>query len=69
MTRIDFNYLDWESLQNLFMYFFKERSTREPFTINIPTSQIIELATKNILIKKSLKEFEEELYQLSIAKK
>lgn len=64
MTNVHFDYLDWESLNQLTEYYFSEKMTVEPFTITVPTSEVIELAVKYVLSKKPFKEFETELKQI-----
>ncbi len=64
MTPVHFDYLDWNSLNELCMYYFQTILTIEPRPITIPTSQIIELAIKYVLTKKSFAEFQCELVDL-----
>lgn len=64
MTPIHFDNLNWDSLNELCMYYFQRAITTEPRCINIPTSQIIELAIKHVLTKKTFEEFEKELLSL-----
>ncbi len=64
MSPIHFDYLDWESLNNLCLYYFEQKLTCEPQKVTIPTSQIIELAIKHVLTKKKFEEFQEELLLL-----
>jgi hypothetical protein len=64
MTPVNFDYLDWESLNNLCMYYFQKTMVGEPRPITIPTSQVIELAIKHVLTKKTFEEFERELMAL-----
>lgn len=61
MSPIHFDHLDWVSLNELCQYYFQRTLTCEPRVINIPTSQIIELAIKHVLAKKTFEEFESEL--------
>jgi hypothetical protein len=61
LTRVEFTYLDWPSLNLLTEYYFKRSMTYEPFKIIIPTSQIIELAVKYIFSKNPFSDFEQEL--------
>jgi hypothetical protein len=65
LTPIKFTYLDWQSLQELCNYYFKEALNIEPFKINIPTSQITELAIKYVSMSQSLNDFLQELIQLN----
>jgi len=65
LTPIKFTYLDWSSLQELCFYYFNETLNIEPFEINIPTSQITELAIKYVSMSLSLNEFLQELMQLN----
>lgn len=63
MTAVEFNYLDWASLNQLTQYYFNKDMT-EQFQIKIPTSQVIELAIKYVLCKKDFALFETELKSL-----
>ena len=65
LTPIKFTYLDWSSLQELCFYYFGETLNDEPFKINIPTSQITELAIKYISMSSSLNDFLKELKSLN----
>jgi hypothetical protein len=49
LSPIEFKYLDWESLNDLSVYYFKHALTIEPKAVSIPTSEIIELAIKHTL--------------------
>jgi hypothetical protein len=64
MSPIHFEYLDWGSLNELCEYYFQHHLTGEPREVKIPTSQIIELAIKYVLTKKTFEEFEVELMSL-----
>ena len=64
MTAIEFKYLDWNSLNKLTTYYFKQLMTLEPFKICIPTSQIVELSVKHVLVNHSFTSFELELQSL-----
>lgn len=64
MSVISFDYLDWVSLNELTQYYFGKNIQGEKFAICIPTSEIIELAVKYILTKKSFEEFEQELRKI-----
>jgi hypothetical protein len=46
MTPIEFTYIDWESFIELCEYHFNKQPECEPVQINIPTSEIVELAQK-----------------------
>lgn len=50
MSVVNFEYLDWISLNKLTMYYFKQEMNSNPFEITIPTSQIVELAVKYVLM-------------------
>lgn len=65
MSPIHFDYLDWESLNQLTLYYFGQRIEEPSFAINIPTSQIIELAIKYVLVKMSFDDFIKELRSLN----
>lgn len=64
MTAIEFTYLNWSTLNKLTHYYFATHMLRQSFTINIATSQIIELAIKIKLNKQNFVDFENELYEL-----
>lgn len=64
MSPIHFDYLDWGSLNELCVHYFEQNLSCEARKITIPTSQIIELAIKHVLTKKSFEEFEAELVSL-----
>ncbi len=64
MSPIHFDYLDWGSLNDLCMYYFDRQLTCEPRSVTIPTSQIIELAIKFVLTKKTFDDFQTELLSL-----
>lgn len=64
LTPINFDYMDWASFIELCEYYFKSKPTCEEFNINIPTSQIIEIAKKYKSIKSDIKEFEDEVKYL-----
>lgn len=61
MTTVLFDYLDWTSLNQLTMYYFKQEMTLQEFTVTIPTSEIVELAIKYNLISADFIDFEQEL--------
>jgi hypothetical protein len=62
MTPIHFDYLDNESFDALCTHYFKKTCTSKPKKINIPTSQIIELAIKTLLTNKGIDTFEKEFH-------
>lgn len=64
MSPIQFDYLDWASLNDLSQYYFHKNLNIEPLPVRIPTSQIIELAIKNVLAGKPFECFESELLAL-----
>ena len=64
LTAVEFTYLDWRSLNQLTQYYFKSDMSPPEFNITTPTSQIIELAIKHVLIKSEFSEFEKELRSL-----
>jgi hypothetical protein len=66
LSPIQFDYLDWESLNELCYYYFQSHLTCDPMPITISTSQIIEVAIKNILTKKTFAEFQKELLDLML---
>ncbi len=64
MSVISFDYLDWKSLNELTRYYFNKDMEVDEFKVCIPTSEIIELAVKYILTKKSFEEFQQELRKI-----
>ena len=61
LTPLKFDYLDWNTLNLLCIYYFDKKMKHHPIDVNISTSQIIELAIKHSLSNNSFIEFENEL--------
>lgn len=61
LTPLKFDYLDWNTLNLLCIYYFDKKMNHHPININISTSQIIELAIKHSLSNNHFDEFENEL--------
>lgn len=62
LTPIKFDYMNWESLQNMSQYYFKRPLTLEKqHEINIPTSEIVELALNASLYNSGFDKFQSEL--------
>lgn len=64
LTAVEFPYLDWQSLNELTEYYLQNKMTMDPFTITIPTSEIVELAVKYKLGNIAFSDFEFELCAL-----
>lgn len=64
LTAVEFPYLDWQSLNELTQYYLQNKMTIEPFTITIPTSEIVEMAVKYKLGNGVFADFEKELLAL-----
>jgi predicted nucleotidyltransferase len=62
LSGIELSYLDWDSLNELTQYYFKQPMNHEEFKITIPTSEVIELAIKYTLSKKPFEQFKQELF-------
>ena len=68
LTNIEFSYLDWKSLNQLAQYYFGKTMTVNKFVVNIPTSEVVEMAVKFSLGDEEDKEanfdtFEQELLE------
>jgi hypothetical protein len=61
MTPVRFDYLEWETFNELCMYYFNNTLSCKPFKITIPTSQLIELAIKIQLTSYDINEFKYEI--------
>jgi hypothetical protein len=64
LTPVEFNYLDWNSLNELSQYYFDKQLTIPKKDIRIATSQIVEIAVKYALIDKDFNGFQSELSNL-----
>jgi hypothetical protein len=64
LTAVEFPYLDWKSLNELTEYYLQNKMTIEPFVINIPTSEVVEMAVKYKLGNQPFTDFEAELLKL-----
>lgn len=64
LTPIKFNYMTWDILNELCIYYFKTKPTCDEFSISIPTSHIMELVHKILSLNKSLNDFITELKSL-----
>ncbi|MGL5934898.1 MAG: Hint domain-containing homing endonuclease [Cetobacterium sp.] len=64
MTNVEFSYLDWESLNQLTKYYFDKEMSLDPFEINIPTSEIVELAIRHVVAQNHINVFEADLYEI-----
>ncbi len=60
LSPVEFGYMDWKSLQELSLYYFKQELSLPEVHIKIPTSEIIEVALKASL-KDSFEFFENNL--------
>jgi hypothetical protein len=65
-TAIPFPYLDWSTLNELTISYFNKNMTIDEFKIDIPTSEVIELAVKICLTKDDFSVFENELKALCV---
>jgi len=61
LTPVQFNYMSWDILNELCIYYFKEHLTCDKFNITIPTSHIIELVHKIHSLNLSFNDFIKEL--------
>lgn len=64
LTPIEFNYMSWDLLNELCLYYFKTKMKSQPFKITIPTSHIMELVNKIISSNLTFYDFENELKKL-----
>jgi hypothetical protein len=66
LTPIKFDYMSWDILNSLTMYYFNKKMQSKEFKIIIPTSQIIELVQQIISLNLSINDFEIEIKKLCI---
>lgn len=64
MTPVHFDYLDWNTFNELCLFYFKETLTCNPFVITIPTSQIVELALKIKSTSHDIQQFKDEIIDI-----
>lgn len=69
LTPIHFSYLDWKSFNDLCFYYFKKNMDCDPFELNIPSSQLIEIAVKYSIVKKDFNSFKKEVIKLNNTKR
>lgn len=66
LTPVKFDYLNWDTLQELSMFYFGKKLTMHPCKIEIPTSQITEIALDCSISNGGFNRFENELQNLLI---
>lgn len=70
LTPLHFKYLNWDLLNELTMYYFKQEIILDVYPeINLPTSQIVELALKYKSLDNDFESFKNELIMLISLKK
>lgn len=65
LTPVLIDYLDWETLQELAVYYFGERLEMEEIKIKYPTSGLVELAISCTFEKNPKEQFEKRLRELA----
>jgi hypothetical protein len=67
LTPVEFGYMTWDALQEMSVHYFKKELSFEPLEeINVPTSQIVELALNASLYEEGFDKFETELQKILV---